>query len=129
MMRRAAILTLWFTLAYGLALAVSYAVMARIVGAAFDPFGPGVDSIMLIYVLPPMAALAVFQLIFGVATRIGGSWRFWAVGLPLVYLGAGTGFWLYFLNGQPWQIAATAMVMITGGVGLWLALRRVRGAT
>lgn len=128
MMRRAALLTLWFTLAYGVALAAGYAVMARIVGAAFDPFGPGVNSIMLVYVLPPLAALAVFQLVFGLATRIGRSWRFWAAGLPLVYAGAGAGFWLYFARGQSWQIAVAALVTITGGVGLWLALRSVRGA-
>ena len=125
MWRRAALITLWFTLAYVAACALAWFVAASITVNIFSP-GGSVDHIPMVLVLPPLAGLALFQLVFGLVTGIGRGWRFWALGLPLVYAAVAVGLWLYFRQNQPWQTAGAAFITLSGGLGLYLALNTQR---
>ncbi|TGN50207.1 hypothetical protein E4L95_17615 [Paracoccus liaowanqingii] len=83
-----------------------------VAGGAVFPMG-GTD-LPAAYVLPPLVALALFQLVFG---AMSGRWRgpgFWLAALPLTALIWGAGLWL-LLDGRitaPQALAGTASALL-----------------
>lgn len=57
-------------------------------------FSVGLAQIPLVYVLTPLVALALFQLVFGLSTRRWRGSRFWMAALPLSAVMWGVGLYL-----------------------------------
>lgn len=94
------------------------------VGGAVLPMG-GTD-LPTAYVLPPLVALALFQLIFG---ALSGHWRgprFWMVALPVSASIWGAGLWL-LLDGRitaPQALAGTALAHLAAVLVALTQMRR-----
>lgn len=95
-----------------------------VAGGALVPVG-GTD-LPLAYILPPLVALALFQLIFG---ALSGFWRgpgFWLVALPVSAVIWGVGLWL-LLDARitaPQVLAGTALAHLAA---VLLAVTRIGG--
>nr|WP_111298867.1 hypothetical protein [Paracoccus saliphilus] len=89
-------------------------------------FSVGMARVPLVYVLTPLVALALFQLVFGLTTRRWRGSRFWMVALPLSALLWGGGLYLVL---EAWLTPRTvlwaeAAVHLVAGL---LALRLTEG--
>jgi hypothetical protein len=83
-MQARGMIVLWYGLAFSAAAGVLWWGLRLALQAFFA--GPDYGNVWMVGYLLPLAALAVFQLIFGMATGLGRGWRFWAVGVPALYL-------------------------------------------
>lgn len=95
-----------------------------VAGGAVLPLG-GID-LPTAYLLPPLVALALFQLVFGALARRWRGLSFWLVALPVSALIWGAGLWL-LLDARitvPQALAGTAIGHLAA---LLAALAGMRG--
>ncbi|NJM81659.1 MAG: hypothetical protein HC844_03485 [Tabrizicola sp.] len=113
-----------YLLSFFLSLCVSYVILVMNVDAAFRAAGP--DIILTVPVLPALAAVATFVLVFGLAAGLKPGVLFWLAALGLGGL-AVTAMVLAIFSGvlNPLE-AAFAATLIAFGLG-WLIVRRSIG--
>ncbi|MBW7055828.1 hypothetical protein KY389_03850 [Paracoccus bogoriensis] len=107
------------------ALAVGAGVLVVLGGETF-PIGP--TRLPMVYLVTPLAVLAVFQIVFGGLTGRWRGWRFWALALPVSAILWGTGL-ILFLDGRaapvPLLLAEAAAHLLVAALALE-ALERMR---
>lgn len=93
-----------------------------------ETFPAGPTRLPMVYVLTPLAVLAVFQIVFGALTGRWRGWRFWALALPVSAILWGAGL-ILFLDGRAAPLAlllAEAVAHLLVATIALVALDRVR---
>jgi ABC-type multidrug transport system permease subunit len=109
-----------FALASLAALAGGWAFMAGVGG---QTFAVGLVRMPVIYLLTPLLALALFQIVFGALSGLWRGWRFWAAALPFAMTVWGFGLVLSLSANAPPATALALVVVVLLAFGIWALLQ------
>ncbi len=88
-------------------------------------FAVGPTRLPLVFVMPPVLGLALFQLVFGAMTGCWRGWRFWAVAGPFAAATWGLGLTAAIGGFVSPTLSLALVLALTVGFGLF-ALRATR---
>lgn len=113
-------LTLVYSLAFTLGLAAAYLVLRLNAIESFSPNGSLSNIMITGLIMPPLAGLSIFSLVFGLAMRWSLGAKFWVISLALVFGLIICGVLLIYSGFLTFFEALSGIIILLFAAGWWL---------